>query len=181
MDALVLCGGEGTRLDAGEKPLYEIGGEPMVGRVLDALDASGVETVYAAVTPQTPETRAYVRNRATVIDTSGDGYVADLTRALETVGEPAVTVAADLPLLAPEHVNELLDCERSTSVCVPARLQRALDVRPDSARRVDGEELSPTGVNVVGSGEDRIDRRWDARLAVNVNYPSDATVAERLC
>ncbi|RNJ25574.1 NTP transferase domain-containing protein [Halosegnis longus] len=181
MDALVLCGGEGTRLDAGEKPLYEVAGEPMVGRVLDALDGSGVDTVYAAVTPQTPDTRTYVRDRATVIDTAGEGYVADLTRALETVGTPAVTAVADLPLLTAEHVDSLLNRERSTSVCVPTRLQRALDVRPDRTQTVAGEELSPSGLNLVGDGEDEIDRRWDARLAVNVNYASDATVAERLC
>ncbi|MDZ7745252.1 MAG: NTP transferase domain-containing protein [Halobacteriales archaeon] len=181
MDALVLCGGEGTRLDAGEKPLYAVGGEPMVGRVLDAFDGSNVDTVYAAVTPQTPDTRAYVRDRATVIDTSGDGYVEDLSRALETVGTPAVTAAADLPLLASEHVDSLLARERSTSVCVPTRLQRALDVRPDRVQAVDGEKLSPSGLNLVGEGEDEIDCRWDARLAVNVNYASDATVAERLC
>jgi len=35
-----MAGGAGTRLDRGEKPLFEIAGEPMVERVLEALEAS---------------------------------------------------------------------------------------------------------------------------------------------
>lgn len=43
MPALLLCGGRGTRLDGEqEKPLVSVGDRPMVGRVLEALDAARV-------------------------------------------------------------------------------------------------------------------------------------------
>ena len=43
MPALLLCGGRGTRLGGErEKPLVSVGDRPMVGRVLEALDAARI-------------------------------------------------------------------------------------------------------------------------------------------
>ena len=54
-----MCGGCGTRLDAPvEKPLFEVAGRPMIEHVHAALANSDVDTVYAAPSPQTPETSA---------------------------------------------------------------------------------------------------------------------------
>lgn len=179
-----MCGGPGTRLDAGEKPLYEVGARSMVERVLDALAASDVDTVHAAVSPHTPETRERLDGRVACIDTPGEGYVADLGVALEAVGRPAVTAAADLPLLAEETIDRVLDThaagEGPVQVCVPAALKRQLGVSVDTARAVDGRELAPTGLNTVADGPERTVVTYDARLAVNVNRPADAAVAEAL-
>lgn len=188
MDALVLCGGRGTRLDAdAEKPLFEVAGRPMVDAVLDALDRSRVAGVTAVTSPHAPETRAHLRERgAETYHAGGEGYVADLREALATVDPPVVTVAADLPLLAAEHVDRTLDAHdgRDRTVCVPAGLKAALDVSADTTRERDGRDLAPTGLNVVaGEGAhdgEAVDVRWDARLAVNVNRRLDADVAEVL-
>ena len=144
-----------------------------------------------------------------VIDAPGDGYVADLRYAIERVGagdaaaRPFVTVAADLPLLDPAAVNGVIDAARaagdddasaSLTVCVPAARKRELGVSADAATEIDGRELVPAGINVVaGEGDGGSDGETesddgdaavhvteDARLAVNVNYPSDVRVAERL-
>ncbi|NHN42209.1 NTP transferase domain-containing protein [Halorubellus sp. JP-L1] len=197
-----MCGGAGTRLDVDvEKPLFEVRGRAMVDRVVDALDAAdAVGGVYAAVSPRTPATREHLaaRDDVAVVDTPGDGYVADLDRALDAVGRPAVTVAADLPLLAPEHVRRALDArdragrERadrqhdvaadadapnaSLSVCVPVALKERLGASVDSS--VDG--LAPTGLNVVDTGGDTMHTTYDARLAVNVNRLADADLAAAL-
>jgi len=185
-----MCGGRGTRLDAAvEKPLYEVGGTPMVDRVCDALVASTVDSVYAAVSPHTPATRAHVRDRAdcTVVATPGEGYVADLTAVIddERLAEPVLTCVADLPLLAPALVDETLAAARqrdgdSLTVAVPASLKDCLDVSADTTMRHEGREVAPTGVNVVGSPSDAVRLSHDARLAVNVNRTGDAMVAERL-
>ncbi|MGB9965104.1 NTP transferase domain-containing protein [Halobacterium hubeiense] len=170
-----MCGGRGTRLDADvEKPLFEVAGRPMVDRVRDALAESRVDATYAVVSPHAPETRAHVD--LPVIETPGEGYVADLTTALEAVEPPVLTVAADLPLLDGDVVNTVLDAaDGSTSVRVPAALKDALGASTDA----DGAWV-PTGVNVVGEDEDAVVRSYDARLAVNVNRRSDAALAERL-
>ncbi|WP_276302122.1 NTP transferase domain-containing protein [Halorussus lipolyticus] len=186
-----MCGGRGTRLDTEvEKPLFEVGERPMVARVADALEASRVETVHAVVSPDAPETREFVANEDSLaaIETPGEGYVEDLQVALEAVELPVLTVAADLPLLADDAVNAVLDAHGSgehcsTTVCVPASLKRALGASADTTfeREADGRELAPTGVNVVAeSTEDTMYETYDARLAVNVNRLSDAELAEEL-
>lgn len=109
-----MCGGEGSRLaatidDDVEKPLFEIGGLPMIDRVLAALDDSRIRTSYAVVSPTAPETRAHLDERVPTIGTPGEGYVADLSSALATVERPVLTVAADLPLLSGDVLDDVLD------------------------------------------------------------------------
>jgi adenosylcobinamide-phosphate guanylyltransferase len=187
MDALVMCGGRGTRLDAEtEKPLVAVGGVPMVDRVRTALDASRVEAVHAVVSPHTPATRDHLRAAGVpVIETSGEGYVADLTAALDRVGRPALTVAADLPLLAAPVVDIVLDGDGATddgslTAAVPVALKRQLGVSVDTTLDREGRTLAPTGCNVVDGAGDEIHVVEDPRLAVNVNRPSDLQVAEAL-
>ena len=172
-----MCGGRGTRLESSaEKPLFEVAGRPMVDYVRDALAESRVETAYAVVSPHAPETRAHLDGDLQIIETAGEGYVADLSTALERVDAPALTVAADLPLLDGDIVNTVLDAaDGSTSVRVPAALKDALGASTDG----DGA-WAPTGVNVVADDEDTVFRSYDARLAVNVNRRADAALAERL-
>ena len=209
MDALVMCGGEGRRLAASvdretpdgriEKPLFEIGGRPMVDRVLAALNAGAVDAVHAAVSPAAPETREHLDGRVDLIETPGEGYVADLGSALDAIGAPVLTVAADLPLLGADLVDAALAAHDggALTVCVPAELKRRLGVGVDAAfdpAELDAEvvgvgspppaELAPTGLNVATADEttctDTMYLSYDARLAVNVNRKRDAEIAEAL-
>lgn len=172
-----MCGGRGTRLDsAAEKPLFEVGGEPMVDRVRRALAASRVGTTHAVVSPHAPETRAHLAGELPCIETPGDGYVDDLGVALEGVDQPVLTVVSDLPLLEGDAVDRVLDAaDGACSVVVPRVLKRELGATVEYDRA-----WVPSGVNVVGPDDDDLVRSWDARLAVNVNRKQDASVAERL-
>lgn len=216
-DALLFCGGEGSRLRADgievEKPLVEVGGRPMLERALSALRESRVERVGLVVSPAAPATRDRAHELASehesvhVVETPGEGYVEDLTRALDAVGRPALTVASDLPLLTPAVVERALDVAESSenetsdeltvaslTVCVPAALKRRLGVSvdtafvPDADATVWGEgereatrtkrELAPTGLNVVGEGSREV--LWvshDPGLTVNVNRADGLAVA----
>jgi adenosylcobinamide-phosphate guanylyltransferase len=177
-----MCGGRGTRLDAlVEKPLFEVAGRPMVDHVRAALAASTVETTYAVVSPHTPDTRDHLDGELPLVETAGEGYVPDLMEALDTVETPVLTVAADLPLLKAEVVDDVLDrATGSTSVRVPPALKAQLGVSVDGSQGDQPDEWVPTGVNVVGEGDDSIVASYDARLAVNVNRQADADVAEAL-
>jgi adenosylcobinamide-phosphate guanylyltransferase len=180
VDAIIMCGGEGTRLDADvEKPLYEVRDEAMIDSVLAAVAGSRVDEIVAAVSPHTPQTRAHLDGRCRVVKTPGDGYVEDLQQALATVSTPTLTVAADLPLLTPTVINRVLDAQSgqgSLAVVVPTALKRRLGVSVDTDRAI-----APTGCNVVGSTEtDETLCSYDARLAVNVNTTDDAAVAADL-
>lgn len=209
-----MCGGEGSRLEGPhEKPLFPIRGVPMVDRVLEALAASRVQTVYAAVSPNAPATREHLaaigdrdgepgdRHRPgggctdedadsgpapVVVETAGDGYVADLQSVLSRPGidRPILTVAADLPLLDGDAVDRLLAVHRgrdvSRTVCVPVSLKRRLGVGVETTLE-SRDHLAPTGVNVVGTTtheESPMHLSYDPRLAVNVNRRTDARAAE---
>ncbi|MFC7115772.1 NTP transferase domain-containing protein [Natronoarchaeum sp. GCM10025703] len=212
-----MCGGEGTRLadslpatdSAWEKPLYRIGGVPMIDRVLGALTESRIKQVHAVVSPASPETHAHLAGRVSLIETPGEGYVADLSVALDAVEQPVLTVAADLPLLTGDTVDDVLETyadagdidgeHGSMTVAVPESLKTDLgvssdtvvergaiegelvDARDDPAGRPD--RIAPTGVNVVGDPRGSTDRMYltaDNRLAVNVNRARDARVAEAM-
>jgi adenosylcobinamide-phosphate guanylyltransferase len=182
-----MCGGRGTRLGGEtEKPLVRVGDRAMVDRVCTALAGSRVDRVYCAVSPHTPETRAHLADSGdvTLVETPGDGYVADLGAALDRVGTPAVTTASDLPLLTPTAVDTALgarnDDDGSLTVCVPVDLKRELGVSVDTGTEHDGRRVAPTGLNVVGDGDGATVVVDDPRLAVNVNRQRDLQVAHHL-
>ncbi|MGQ4554691.1 NTP transferase domain-containing protein [Halobellus sp. GM3] len=213
-----MCGGRGTRLrgdgrragddsddgDRGpaptgrEKPLVEVGGEAMLDRVIAAVRGSRaaatgeIDAVHAVVSPHAPATAERARRLSTsVVETPGDGYVSDLQAALEEVGRPALTVPADLPLLASVHVDDAVERAKresetdasapSLTVCVPVALKRRLGASVDTAFEHGGRPVAPTGLNVVAGDDDTVALTYDARLAVNVNRPGDRELAEALC
>jgi len=182
MDALVMCGGRGTRLDTeAEKPLFRVGDTPMVDRVIGALRNGSVEGIMASTSPNAPDTQDYLD--VPCIETPGEGYVADLDRALadDRLSKPVLTVAADLPLLDGEIVDRVVDEHSggSLTVLVPASLKRRLGVSDDTTFENGGQEVAPTGINVVGDGPDDAWLTQDRRIAVNVNTLADARVAEQ--
>lgn len=188
MNALVMCGGQGSRLQPAigetEKPLAAVGSQPMVDHVLTALGESSIETVFAAVSPATPETAAHLSDREAVrlIETPGEGYVDDLITALETVEPPVLTITADLPLVARDHVDRAVAVAdgESLSVCVPRSLVESVGASVDTTVDHEGTPVVPTGLNVVGTGADRRVVWTAERLALNVNRPSDLQRAETM-
>lgn len=180
-----MCGGEGSRLETTEeKPLYEIGQQPMIDRVLAACAESCCEDVYAAVSPAVPDTRRHLEEESvSIIETPGEGYVPDLQYALNAVSEPIATIACDIPLIEADLLNRLIDPDEEgpLTVYVPVALKRELGVSVDITEPSNTRPLTPTGINVVASdGEERSRVTYDVRAAVNVNRPEDAEVAERL-
>lgn len=200
-----MCGGRGSRLESEfEKPLFPIAGVPMIDRVVGALEASAVDRVYAVVSPHAPETWRHLeaeRAGVSLIETPGEGYVADLLTALvdDRVSKPVVTVAADLALLEAAVVDRVIEryeagftaesgsasdsgsphrgttTHPSLTVCVPVALKQRLGVSVDTTLEA-APHLAPTGLNVVGCDDTTTMRHryYDGRLAVNVNRPADA-------
>ena len=183
---LIMCGGEGSRLRPAvgdtEKPLVTVGGEPMIDRVVAALQASSLTTIVAAVSPATPATAAHLAeiDGVDLIETAGEGYVADLTEALAACDSPTVTVAADLPLLTDAHIDRAVAAagDDSLTVCVPASLCAELGLSAEPTRDHDGETVVPTGLNIVGDAAERTAVWRPPRLAANINRPADYRVVE---
>lgn len=176
-----MCGGKGTRLQSStEKPLVPVADRQLIQHVTTALDGSTCEQVYAVTSPHTPATTRTVE--VPVIQTPGAGYVADLQSAItdDRISLPILTVGADLPLLTPEIIDNVLQQYTGTSltVCVPTALKRGLGVSIETTITKNGHSIVPTGVNIVHGPESTEYVSHNPRLAVNVNRPTDLQIAE---
>jgi adenosylcobinamide-phosphate guanylyltransferase len=180
MDAVVMCGGQGTRLGTEtEKPLFPVDSVPMIDRVLDALSDSSIDRCYAAPSSDTPKTQRHLDYPC--IDTPGEGYVEDLDVICsdERICLPVLTIVADLPLIDGTVIDRVLATHDtgSLSVLVPASTKRELGVSLDTTFRRDDRHVAPAGVNIVGDSGESSRIIDDKRLAVNVNRPRDARIA----
>jgi len=78
MLALIMAGGCGSRLNAGEKPLVNICGNPMIYHVIRAFEDAGCELVIVS-SPKTPFTKNWCRtNGFEIYNSGGTGYVEDM-------------------------------------------------------------------------------------------------------
>ncbi len=101
-DAVVLAGGGARRLDGADKPGLLVGGRALVAWVGDAVAGAGRLVV---VGPERPEPSRAITVRE---DPPGGGPVPALRAGLVRAGAPYVAVvAADLPFLRAEHIDEL--------------------------------------------------------------------------
>ena len=83
--ALIMAGGKGTRLDVDcEKPMVKVNNKTMVNHVIDALlESEYVDNILVAVSPNTPKTTEFLKDfPVTIIQTSGMGYIEDLSEVL---------------------------------------------------------------------------------------------------
>jgi adenosylcobinamide-phosphate guanylyltransferase len=193
MLALILAGGGGTRLGAGEKPLVDICGRPMLARVLDAFTAAGSEVMVVA-SSRSPMTLNYLRAQGIPFYRAGGrGYVEDLAEAVTAleVTAPFLTSVADIPCLRPDHVKEIQAAYLSQempalSAWVPRDLCPAGGCRTEYTEVVDGVPAVPVGVNILLGGRIRETQEefrlllHDPALARNVNTPEDLEEVRRV-
>lgn len=82
MLALILAGGEGSRLGMGEKPLVTICGRPMIAYIIDAFTAAGLDVVVVG-SPRTPMTLNYLRAQGVKFyQGAGQGYIEDIGKSV---------------------------------------------------------------------------------------------------
>ena len=192
MLALILAGGEGTRLGMGEKPLVDICGRPMVARVLDAFTSAGLE-VIVVVSSRTPMTLNYLRAQGiTFYRAGGRGYIEDIAEAAAAleVSAPFFTSVADIPCLRPDHIKAIRDAylaqeKTALSSWVPRDLCPAGGCRTDYTEMIDGVPSVPVGVNILLGERIRKPQEEyqlllrDPALARNVNTPEDLSEVRR--
>lgn len=137
MDALVLAGGAAPpELAAAtgcvDRALIEIGGQPMLCHVLDALhNTPGVERIAVVGNPA-----ALALDGETFGVAAGGRMVDNLTRGIEALQSPSVLVCTcDLPLVTPSALEALLQETR----------RRGLEVAYPIVRRAVCEAAFPDG------------------------------------
>jgi adenosylcobinamide-phosphate guanylyltransferase len=193
MLALILAGGEGTRLGLGEKPLVDICGRPMLARVTEAFASADLEVMVVA-SGRTPMTLNYLRaQRIPFYRARGRGYVEDIVEAVSELNEtaPLFTSVADIPCLRPEHVNAIREFyfaqEKPALSCWVRRdLCPAGGCRTEYTEMVDGVPSVPVGVNILlGKRIHELQEEYrlllrDPALARNVNTTEDLEEVRRV-
>ncbi len=190
MRALILAGGNGTRLRMGEKPLVTIAGKPMIGYVIDALRATACE-VWVVVSGKTPYTQSWCRAQGILyFRASGEGYIEDIAETAMELGEtlPFITTVSDIPCITPGIIAEVLrrftaSDKEACSTWVPLSLSTQAGCRIGYSMVIEGERACPAGLNILSG--DAIEREQDElqilirdkRLAFNVNTRENLVAA----
>jgi adenosylcobinamide-phosphate guanylyltransferase len=191
MHALIMAGGEGSRLDRGEKPLILVRGKPMIAYVIDAFSAAGIVPVVAA-SLKTPMTMNWCRAQDIAFcKTEGMGYVEDMISAVQTldIQHPLFVCVSDIPCITTRIIHHIADAyfvssKDACSVWVPARLVRACRGGMPYREQVCGIEACPVGINILRG--DIIEQPQEELqvllsepcLSLNVNTPADLARAE---
>ena len=191
MYVLIMAGGEGSRLNLGEKPLIMICGRPMLSFVIDAFEAAGCKPVVAT-SNRTPMTLNWCRAHGIEFcNTDGGGYVEDMVSAVGMLEEksPLFISASDLPCITPDIIHTITDAYRSSgkdacSVWVPETLVTSCREGMPYREEIQGIPACPAGVNIlkgalIAQFQDELQLLLEEpRLALNVNTTEDLARAE---
>ena len=192
------AGGKGSRISelGVEKPLVPIAGTAMIDRILDELARSSrIARIYVSVSPLTPRTREHLEGKdIVIIDTPGNGYVADLNGSMGRIAEDAVLVCpSDMPLITSKGMDALIETydERalpSLTVALPPKVIESLGLMVTYIEEIEGRPLTFCGVSVVDRKEMLTGNFLPGgyfvtekeEFAVNVNTVHDLRLAERI-
>lgn len=193
MLALILAGGEGSRLRLGEKALVTVAGRPMLSWVIDAFSEADVEPVVVT-SHKTPYTRNFCRaNDIEFLDTEGIGYVEDMCEAVSLSGEEGAlfTAAADIPYLTADIVNTVCDAyfasgKPACSTWIPLSLCEEYGMKPRYREVICGVAATPCALNILTgalTGEEQEEEEVllnEPGLAFNVNTREELAAAEKM-
>jgi adenosylcobinamide-phosphate guanylyltransferase len=190
--ALIMAGGKGTRMGLDtEKPLIELGGDPMIKYVIDSLSASKISDIIVATSPNTPKTYEFIKKMGyEVFQTPGEGYVEDLQyfiseRYPENPDHVILTITADMPLITSEIIDNVLNeykrCDNpAMCVAVPVNIFRKHGLKPSIVLG----DVVPSGLNILRSNNKQQDEEvlklGKIELAVNINSCEDIVVLEEV-
>jgi adenosylcobinamide-phosphate guanylyltransferase len=191
MRALIMAGGDGSRLARGEKPLILVCGSPMISYIAAAFRSAGCEPVVA-VSQKTPMTANWCRaHDVAVIQTGGNGFVQDMVSAVHTLEEdtPLIISVSDIPCITPPIITTILrsyrDCGKDAlSTWVPAHRIKSCRGGMPYHEQISGVDACPAGVNILrGDGIDAEQEEFtllldEPRLALNVNTREDLARTE---
>lgn len=114
--AIVLAAGQGTRMkSARPKVLHAVGGKPMLGHVLDATAAAGIEQAHLVLGHGADQVRAWLDTRSveapqSVIQQQQLGTAHAVSQAMPAVPDTALVVVlyGDVPLISAATLEALI-------------------------------------------------------------------------
>lgn len=191
MRALIMAGGEGSRLSLGEKPLVPVCGQPMISYVIRAFREAGCEPVIVA-SPRTPMTLNWCRaNGILFCKSEGRGFVEDMIDAVRFLEEegPLFVSVSDIPCITAGVVRSIArtyeTCRKDAlSAWVPAGMVKSCRGGMPYREEIGGVEACPAGINILrGNKINEVQDELpllvrDPCLALNINTRADLAEAE---
>ncbi len=189
-----MCGGKATRMiqAATEKPLLKVGNTAMIERVVSALAGSRrFARIVAIASSNTPETKEFLALKGIeIIETAGEGYPQDLSRALARLKpEKVMVVPADIPLVDPQVIGDIVDAagnrqEPAVSIVLEKEFVENMGVKPS----VVFGRYCHSGITVFDTtriaGDVVVEERYlvmnRKEIALNVNTKEERELAEKL-
>jgi molybdopterin-guanine dinucleotide biosynthesis protein A len=187
----ILAGGNSTRMGT-NKAFVEVGGQPLVERVIDRVHDLGFETFLVANTPA-DYTHLGLPVYTDLIP--GKGPLGGLyTAIVQARGDCTLVVSCDQPFLNPALLRYLLSLRDGFDVVVPLNREdypQSMHAVYGKAclgpirRRLDADHLKVIGffpdVRVREVAGQEIDQFDPDRISfINVNTPEDLAIAQRL-
>jgi len=189
--AIIMAGGLGSRLKNDvEKPLLLFKNKPLIDYVIDNLSGSFViDEIFIAISSNTLKTKEYLSSRKNlnIIDTSGNGYVDDLSFLLDFFSkfsevDTLLFINADLPFISSKSIDCVLEkykksSKESLSVYIESKFLDDLSI--DYEYEYNG--LVPSGLNILTSKNTIQDEEKliisNIEFAININTLKDIDVA----
>ncbi|CAD6492407.1 MAG: Adenosylcobinamide-phosphate guanylyltransferase [Candidatus Argoarchaeum ethanivorans] len=197
MDAFIMAGGRGTRLNKGEKPLLRLLGKPLITYSIDVLKKTSLINQFFIITSSnTPGTTNWLAKyypEIPVIKTPGEGYVPDMVNAVKKSGVKGalLVIMSDLPLITPTLIERIIHIykEKGTdalSVHLPIDICKKFGQRPDTVFHKDCELIVPVGINILNV--DKIDSEQEdynylldeTNMILNVNTIEDYYICKEI-
>jgi len=191
LSAIIFAGGMGTRLGGVKKALLEVGGAPVIQRVVDAVAPLADEVIVV----DNDESLAHLGLRIVPDVETRAGPLTALYSGLSAATTPlCLVVACDMPFLNPGLLQWLVKLASAVDVVMPVtegqmdpmhavyRREPCLDANDRALRRGEKRMISylrDVRVREVAEPELRaLDP--DLRSFFNVNTPEDLELARRL-
>ena len=187
MIGLVMAGGKGTRMNLGNEKLLLKYKKPIILHVVDSLkDSNCFSKIFALTSSNSPKTKKLLqKNNIEIFNTSGIGYVEDLTFILQSTNDSVLVTSGDLPLLDSEIIKNIIKHYNPekiwTSILVTKKFLTKLGLESDYSINYDNQTCNYTGISLINANKinssKNLDENYiiidDKRIAFNLNTKED--------
>jgi len=187
MIGLIMAGGKGTRMNLENEKLLLKYKKPIIFHVFDSLkDSNCFSKILALTSSNSPNTRTLLqKNNVEIFDTTGIGYVEDLTLLLQSTNDSVLVTSGDLPLLDAEIIQKIVknyEPEKIwTSILVTNQFLTKLGLESDYFVTHNNQKCNYTGISLINANKinssKNLDEHYiiidDKRIAFNLNTKQD--------
>jgi len=187
MIGLVMAGGKGTRMNLGNEKLLLKYKKPIILHVVDSLkDSNCFSKIFALTSSNSPKTKKLLqKNNIEIFNTSGIGYVEDLTFILQSTNDSVLVTSGDLPLLDDKIIKKIVKHYNPekiwTSILVTNKFLTRLGLESDYFINYNDEVCNYTGISLINANKinssKNLDQNYividDKRIAFNLNTKQD--------